>query len=311
MSRVVVASAYGGPEVLEVIDEPVPEPGEGQARIAVRAAGVNPIDHKLYSGMFGNDPAGLPVRLGFEAAGVVDAVGPGVTSVAVGDEVIGHPLSGAYAEYVTADVAKLVAKPASLSWAEAGGLLLVAVTAAHALTATAVGAGDTVLIHGAAGGVGLSAVQQAVIAGARVIGTASARNHDQLRELGAEPVEYGPGLADRVRALAPNGVDAALDLVGSDEALDVSLQLVADRDRIATIANFLAAGPAGIKALGGGPGADPGTEIRAAARAVVTNWAGEGRLQVFVAETFALDDAAAAHELVRSGHVSGKVVLVP
>lgn len=311
MSRVVIASAYGGPEVLQVIDEPVPEPGEGQVRIAVRAAGVNPIDYKLYGGMFGDDPSRLPMRLGFEAAGVVDAVGPGVTSIAVGDEVIGHQLAGAYAEHVVADVSTFVPKPGSLNWEQAGGLLLVAVTAAHALTATAVEEGDTVLIHGAAGGVGLSAVQQAVIAGARVIGTASPRNHEQLRELGAEPVEYGDGLADRVRALAPNGVDAALDLVGSDEALEVSLELVSDRDRIATIANFMAAGSAGIKALGGGPGADPGTEIRAAARAEVAKWAGEGRLKVFVAESFPLDDAAAAHELVRSGHVSGKVVLVP
>lgn len=311
MNRVVVATAYGGPEVLQVVDEEVPEPGEGQVRIVVKAAGVNPIDFKVYSGLMGADPARLPMRLGFEAAGVVDAVGPGVTSFGVGDEVIAHPVGGAYAEHLVADADKLVAKPAALSWPQAGGLLLTGVTAAHLLVATSVGEGDTVLIHGAAGGVGLSAVQQAVIAGAHVIGTASMRNHDQLRELGAEPVEYGDGLADRVRRLAPTGIDAALDAVGSAEALEVSLELVANRDRIATIANFAGASTAGIRALGGGPGADPGTAIRAAARPELARFAGEGRLKVFVARTFGLDDVAAAHELLRGGHVSGKVVVVP
>jgi NADPH:quinone reductase-like Zn-dependent oxidoreductase len=310
MSRVVIAPAYGGPEVLQVIDETPAEPGEGQVRIAVRAAGVNPYDFKMYSGSIGDDPAALPMRLGFEAAGVVDAVGPGVAGVAVGDEVIAHPVSGAYADYIIAGADNVFAKPASLGWPEAAGLMLVGVTAAHALVATSVSAGDTVLVHAAAGGVGLSAVQQAVIAGARVIGTAKASSHDRLRELGVEPVEYGEGLADRVRALAPDGVDAALDLVGSDEALEVSLELVADRDRIVTIANFMGAQEAGIKSIGGGPGADPGTDIRAAARARVVEWAGAGRLKVFVSQTFSLDDAAAAHEFVRDGRASGKVALL-
>jgi len=144
-----------------------------------------------------------------------------------------------------------------------------------------------------------------------MIGTAKPDGHERLRELGAEPVEYGEGLADRVRALAPDGVDAALDLVGSDEAMQVSRELVSDRDRIVTIANFMGAQEAGIKAIGGGPGADPGTEIRNAARSRLVDWAADGRLKVFVAKEFSLDDAAAAHEFVRGGHASGKVVLVP
>lgn len=311
MSKVVVAPAYGGPEVLRVTDEEVPAPGAGQVRIAVKAAGVNPYDFKMYSGLIGDDPAALPMHLGFEAAGVIDAVGADVTSVAVGDEVVAYGVSGAYAEQVLANAGDVFPKPATLGWEEAAGLLLVGVTAAHALVAASVQPGDTVLIHGAAGGVGLSAVQQAVAAGARVIGTARADNHERLRDLGAEPVEYGDGLAGRVRAMAPDGIDAALDLVGSDEALDVSLELVPDHDRIVTIANFAGAQRTGIKALGGGPGADPGTEIRNAARAGLVAAAGAGKLKVFVSETFPLNDAAAAHEFVRSGRASGKVVLVP
>ena len=184
-------------------------------------------------------------------------------------------------------------------------------TAAHALAAAGVGAGDVVLVHGASGGVGQMAVQLGVARGARVIGTASPANHDLLRELGAEPVAYGDGLADRVRALAPEGVDAALDLVGSDEALAVSLELVGDRDRIATIANFTDGPAAGIKVLGGGPGADPGTEVRQAARGELVELAGSGALRVTVAATYPLEEVADAHRLSESGRAAGKIVLLP
>src|SRR5258708_18084919 len=164
--------------------------------------------------------------------------------------------------------------------------MLTGATDWHCLVATAVGDGDTVLIHGGAGGVGVMAVQLAAERGATVIATASPARHEFLRELGAVPVAYGPGLADRVRAAAPDGIDAALDLIGTDEAVDVSLELVPDRARIATIAAFGRAGQAGIKALGGGPGADPGNEIRSAARPEPARLASQGRLRGFVLQTF-------------------------
>ncbi|MFJ9903314.1 zinc-binding alcohol dehydrogenase family protein [Streptomyces sp. NPDC101152] len=310
-----MASAYGGPEVLSVIEVDVPEPGPGEVRVAVRAAGVNPFDYKVYSGAFGADPARLPLRLGGEAAGVVTAVGAGATGpagpVEVGDEVIVHRAPGAYVSDLVVPASAVVPKPAELSWEEAGGLMAAGATAVHVLEAIGLGKGDTVLIHGAAGGVGLVAVQLAVARGATVVGTASEAKHELLRDLGAVPITYGPGLADRVRAAAPEGIDAAADLVGTDEAVDVSVDLVADRARIATIAGFERGARAGIKLLGGSPGADPGTQIRAAARLELTAAAEAGRLRILVAGSYPLREAAAAHREIMSGHTTGKIVLVP
>ncbi len=310
MTRVVLATAYGGPEVLAVVDRPGADPGPGQARVEVRAAGVNPADWKSYTGAFGTDPAALPRRLGFEVSGVVTAVGPDV-DLAVGDEVIGFRVSGGYAAELVVRASALVPKPASLGWEQAAGLMLTGATAVHALTATGVAEGDTVLVHGAAGGVGLMAVQLAALRGARVIGTVGGDGADLVRRLGAEPVRYGDGLAGRVRELAPDGVAAALDLVGTDQAVDVSLELVADRQRIATIAAFDRAGSEGIRALGSGPGADPGTELRDAARPELAEAAGADRLEVVVAATFPLEEVAAAHRQGMAGHTHGKLVLVP
>lgn len=185
------------------------------------------------------------------------------------------------------------------------------VTAVHILEAIGVSKGESVLIHGAAGGVGLVAVQLAAARGATVLGTASLAKHDLLRELGATPIAYGPGLADRVRAAAPQGVDAAADLVGTDEAVDVSVDLVADRSRITTIAGFGRGAQAGIKLLGSGPGADPGTEVRAAARLQLTEAAEEGRLRILIAGSYRFEQVAAAHRQIMSGRTSGKIVLVP
>jgi NADPH:quinone reductase-like Zn-dependent oxidoreductase len=314
VASVVIAAGYGGPEVLTVAEAPVPGPGPGEVRIEVRAAGVNPIDYKSYSGAFGRDPSRLPMRLGSEAAGVVTAVGPDAVGpagpVAVGGEVIAYRAPGAYASELVVPAEAVVPKPASLDWAQASGLLLTGATAWHALAVTSVGAGDTVLIHGAAGGVGAMAVQPAVIRGANVVATASPVRHDFLRELGAIPVTYGPGLAERVRAAAPGGVDAALDLIGTGEAMEVSLALVPDRARVVTIAAFAKGLEAGIKVIGGAPGADPGTEIRNAARLDLARLAGEGKLKVFVMQTFPLAQAAEAHRAIMSGHASGKIALV-
>ena len=306
--RRVVAAGYGGPEQLQVVAHDPGEPGPGQARVSVRAAGVNPTDVKGYRGP--GDQSRLPLELGYEAAGVVTAVGEGA-EVSVGDEVIAFRTHGAYASDLVVDVAALTPKPASVGWAEAGGLMLTGATAWHTMVATDVRTGDTVLVHGGSGGVGLPAVQLARLRGARVLATASAANHDLLRELGAEPVAYGDGLADRVRGLAPDGIDVAIDLVGTDEAMDVSLALVEDRSRVATIANFARGPQEGVKLLGGGPGADPGNDVRDAARAELARLAGEGALRVVVAATYPLADAAEAHRQIATGHTTGKLVLLP
>jgi NADPH:quinone reductase-like Zn-dependent oxidoreductase len=315
MTATVVASAFGGPEVLLVIDEPTGLPGPGQVLLDVRAAGVNPVDYKVYSGAFGTDPARLPIRLGLEAAGVVSAVGAGAEGTAgpvrVGDDVIVYPVQGAYAGQVVVAASSVVPKPPSLSFEQAAGLLLAGATAVHALTAVGVGRGDTLAVHGAAGGVGIMAVQLAVDAGARVIGGAAADSRACLRELGAEPVAYGDGLVERIRALAPNGVDAAIDLVGTDEAVDASAALVADRSRLASIASFQRGAALGFKLLGAGPGADPGTAIRAAARFELVRQVEAGKLRVRVAGTYPLREAAAAHRELLSGHTHGKLVLIP
>jgi NADPH:quinone reductase len=229
----------------------------------------------------------------------------------VGDEVIAYRAPGAYAAELVVPAQAVVPKPAALDWAQASGLMVAGVTAWHALTATDVHAGDTALIHGASGGVGLMAVQLAAGRGASVVATASPARHDFLRELGATPVAYGPGLAGRVRAAAPDGIDAVLDLVGTDEAMEVSLALVADRARIVTIANPAKGLKAGIKVIGGAPGADPGTEIRNAARLDLARLAGEGKLKVFVTQTFPLAEAAAAHRAIMTGHATGKIALLP
>jgi NADPH:quinone reductase-like Zn-dependent oxidoreductase len=315
VSTTVVATAYGGPEVLAVVDEAVGLPDRDEVRVEVRAIGVNPVDYKLYSGAFGSDPSRLPLHLGSEAAGVVteageDATGP-AGPIRSGDEVILYRIQGAYAAEVVAPGSSVVPKPPTLSFEEAGGLMLTGCTAVHALKVTGVGRGDTVLIHGASGGVGLMAVQLAVDAGGRVIGTAGEASHAFLRELGAVPVTYGEGLLDRVRHLAPDGVDAAIDTVGSDEAIDTSIALVPDRDRIVTIAAAGRGFELGLRVIGGAPGADPGTEIRAAARLELTQLVEQGQLRVPVAGTYPLAAAAAAHRESAAGHTHGKIVLIP
>jgi NADPH:quinone reductase len=315
MTRAVVATAFGGPEVLAVIETPVRPPGPGEVQISVRAAGTNPVDYKVYSGNMGRDQARLPMRLGSEAAGVVTGVSDGAEGpggpIRAGDEVVAYRIAGAYADDVTVPVSSVIAKPSTLSFEEASGMMLTGVTAAHALAVTQVDAGETVLVHGASGGVGLMAIQLAADAGARVIGTASQDSHGLLREFGAEPVVYGAGLEERVRALAPGGVDVAVDCAGGDEALDTSLALVADRGRIVTIVASRRAFEAGIKVIGGAPGADPGTEIRAAARLELARLAEDGKLRVVVAATYPLAEAAAAHRALATGHAHGKIVLVP
>lgn len=313
MTRVAVATAFGGPEVVQIIDEALAKPAAGQVLIEVKAIGVNPIDYKLYSGAFGKDESTLPIRLGSEASGVVAAIGNTANGpagpISVGDEVIVTGFKGAYAEKLLVPADAVVPKPTTLGWEEAAGFLLVAGTSYDALEVTHVSEGDTVLVHGAAGGVGSIVVQQAKARGARVIATARAVNHDALRAYGVEPVEYGDGLLDRVKELAPNGVDVAVDTVGTDEAVDVSLALVADKSRIVTIAAFGRAAEEGFLSVGGGN--PESAKRRKEARLALVDAANAGEITVPVAKTFPLADVAKAHEELQAQHPRGKFILIP
>ncbi|HJD81287.1 NADP-dependent oxidoreductase [Kitasatospora aureofaciens] len=299
--KAVTVPGPGGPEVLRVTEVPGPEPGAGEVRVRVYAAGVQPVDLAIREGF---RPPGMtaepPFVLGNEFAGVVDRLGPGVDGRRVGDQVLGFRLLGCQAELVAVDAAQLVAKPAGMPWEQAGALSASGQTAHLALTLLGVGPGDTVLVHGAAGGVGTVAVQLARAWGATVIGTASERNHDYLRELGAVPVTYGEGLVERVRAVAPQGVDAAFDAAGRG-ALAASVELVADRDRIGTVVDYPEAERLGVRGLRG-----PRTAERLAE--LVRLWEAGG-LGLEIAETLPLEKAEEAHRLVATGHVRGKVVL--
>lgn len=295
--RAIQFDRYGPPAVLHPAEVPEPAPGPGEVRVRVRAAGVNPFDTKLRSGLFAAGPApAAPVIPGLEAAGVVDAVGAGVAGVAAGDEVFGHA-KAAYAE--AALLRTWARRPAGLGWAGAAGLPVAVATATRVLGELDLPAGRVLLVHGAAGGVGQAAVQLARQAGLRVVGTAGERNHDLLRGLGVEPVAYGPGLTDRVSAILPDGVDGVLDAAGSQ--LDDLLALAGGPGSIVTIANY-GAGERGVRVSRGG-GDD------AAALAAVVPLVEAGRFRLRVAATFPLEEAAAAHELSESRTAAGKIVL--
>ena len=315
MSRQVIAPRYGDPEVLEVLERQVAPPSAGRVLIRMRAAGVNPADAKQIAGRFGDDPAKLPLRPGSEVAGVVTAVGADAVGsggpIEVGQEVVAYRVVGGWADEVIAKAENVFPKPAPLSFPAAANLLLAGTTAAHLVDAVGVRDGDVVVVHGASGGVGTLAVQLARIAGARVLGTTSDRNAHLVRRLGAEPVRYGEGLTERLRALAPGGVDAALDCVGTDEAVSASLALLDDPRRLATLVAFAPVLAAGGKALGAGPGADPGTDFRNAARGRLIALAEDGRIEVPIAATVPLVQAADALGTLARDHPGGKLALVP
>jgi NADPH:quinone reductase-like Zn-dependent oxidoreductase len=298
----VIYAEYGGPDVLHVAEVEERTAGPGQVGIAVRAAGVNPIDFKQRSGALAEFmPLELPVIDGREAAGVVDEVGKGADAM-IGDEVLGFAVGGAAGEFAVLD--DFVPKPRAASWEESAALPVAAETSARVFNALGgLSAGQTIVINGAAGGVGAVAVQLAVARGARVIGTASERNHEFLRSLGAEPTTYGDGMAERIRALAPDGVDLAFDTAGRDGIPDL-IELTGDPARVATIAGFQAA-ELGIKVTGGSEGRalEGLTEATALIEA--------GRLKVPIERTFKFAEAPAAHRLIEEGHVRGKLVLVP
>ncbi len=297
-------SAYGDPEVLEVIEVGSPEPGPHQVRVRVRAAGIQPFDCLFRSGQAQAwMPARFPQRLGNEFAGVIDAVGTDVGEYQPGDEVLGWAMLASHAEHVVAGETEFVPKPQAMPWIEAGALSASGQTAATALRRLGIDAGDTVLIHAAAGGVGSFAVQIALARGARVIGTASVRNHDYLRSLGATPITYGDGLLERVKSASPAGVDVALDASGTLEALNVSLEIVADKDRIGTVAYQPAAERLGVRRLG--------TDRSISQLGELTALYTAGKLRISIQDTYPLERAAEAHRAVETGHVRGKIVLIP
>jgi NADPH:quinone reductase-like Zn-dependent oxidoreductase len=289
---------FGGPEVLEVGELPDPHPGPGQVRIAVRAVGVNPIDWKMRSGMMGGD---LPQTTGREAAGVVDELGDGVEDVAPGDRVFGFVAGAGAAELAL--LAEYAPIPASLDFAAAAALPVAVETATRTLDLLEVGQDTILLINGAAGAVGSSAVQLARLRGARVIGTASPANHDYLRSLGAEPTTYGDRMTDEVRELAPGGVDAALDAAGG--ALPTLVELSGGPDRVVTIADYAGAQETGAQFSGG-----MGTQRAIHALRDIGPLIESSRFSLPVAQTFPLEKIADAHALSQEGHVRGKLVLL-
>jgi NADPH2:quinone reductase len=310
MARRWIATRPGDLSVFVFEEYDPPPPQQGEVTIEVRAAGMNPADVKHVAR---GNAADFPHAIGYEAAGVVSAVGAdteiGSGSVAVGDEVLAFRIKGGWATELTVPARDVFAKPASLPFGEAANLLLAGCTASEMLHVTEVGEGDTILVHGASGAVGVSVLQQAALLGAQVIGTASEGSFDVVTRFGGVPVTYGDGLEQRVCEAAPDGVVAALDCVGTDEAVDVSLTLVADRDRIVTIAAQARAKADGITALGGAM--PTSLAYRDAVRPDLVRLAGEGRLVVPIARTFPLADAMAAAELLISQHPGGKLVLEP
>ena len=292
-------SQFGGPEVLEIVDFPDPHPGPGQVRISVRAAGVSPSDAKKRQGLMDED---LPQTLGYEAAGVVDELGAGVTDAAVGDRVFGFSAEGA-AQAELAVLSWYAPVPPSLGFAGAAALPAAVETATRALDQLGVGSGTALLINGASGSVGSAAVQLAVARGARVTGTASPARHAYLRSLGAEPVAYGAGLAGRVRALAPGGVDAALDVAGSG-VLPELIELAGGPGHVVTIADFAGAREHGVRFSSG----DAGRAVHALGE--IGELIESGRFSLPVAQTFPLAEVAEAHRVSEQGHVRGKLVLL-
>lgn len=300
--RAAAFSSFGPPDVLHVMEFDDPQAGPGQVRVRVKSAGIQPFDCAIRSS--GWAPPGLTVNfpqiLGNEFAGVIDQVGEGITDFSVGNEVLGWALMACYAEYVVVRVDQIVQKPLKMSWEDAGVITASGQTAHTALQELGVGKGDTVLIHAAAGGVGTFAVQLAKAWGATVIGTASERNHDYLRSLGAIPVTYGDGLVDRVRALSPKVVDVAFDAAG-DDALRASVELVKNKNRIGTIVAFDLAEELGIRPIRSQRSTNRLSEL-------VDLYIQE-KLKVHVRNTFPLDQVANAHREVETGHGCGKVVL--
>lgn len=314
MARAIVYTEIGSPDVLHLTEIPDPVPGHGEVVVRIEAAGVNPIDAKIRGGKRPSPPPTEPRPVGFDGAGVVTEIGPGVDGFGVGDRVAIRDAHGTYASAIALSPDHLAALPDSVTAAEGAGIGIPAGTAYQALRSLEVSEGDVLLVHAGSGAVGQAAVQFAVDWGVTVIATASPARHAQLRELGAIPVAYGDGLQERVEAAAPDGVTVALDCAGTDEAIEVSLALVPDHDRIATIVRGPDAASFGIRAFSGGsptPLTAQEQEWRAEALPETIALLASGDFVIELGPQLPLAEAAQAHVLVESGAASGKIVLIP
>jgi NADPH2:quinone reductase len=313
MPTAIAYTEFGGPEVLRALEIDEPTPLAGQLLIRVEAAGVNPIDAKLRSGARASAPIEEPRRVGSDGAGVVAGVGDGVDGFRVGDAVVFSGARGAYATHISVDATRVHSRPPQVSAAQGAALGIPVGTAYQTLRSLSVGPGDTLLLHAGSGAVGQAAIQLAVLWGSTVIATTSDRRADVVRSLGATPVAYGDGLADRVRELAPGGVTVAIDAAGTDEALQTSIDLVPDKRRIATLVRGRDASALGIRAFSGGS-PEPLTPQQLAWRdeavPVVLALIAAGRFAVDLGPELPLAEAAEAHRLVERG-TDGKITLIP
>ncbi|HMD44604.1 MAG TPA: NADP-dependent oxidoreductase [Acidimicrobiales bacterium] len=306
MARAVRFDHYGDRDVLYVADVDVPDPPAGEVVVEMRAAGINPGEVSIRTGALDAAfPATFPSGEGSDLAGVVSSVGDGVTEFAVGDEVLGWSWRrSSHADYVAVPVTQLIGKPPGLSWEVAGSLYVVGCTAYAAVRAVGAGPDDTVAVSAAAGGVGTVVVQLQALKGATVLGIASAANHPWLSDHGVIPVAYGEGLADRLRAAAPNGIDAFIDLFGP-EYVQLALDLGVAPDRIETIISRDKAQEVGAKVEGSGD---------ASTTAVLTEMAelvASGKIEIPIAAVYPLEQVRQAYAQLEERHTHGKIVLIP
>jgi NADPH:quinone reductase-like Zn-dependent oxidoreductase len=306
MPRVVRFDKYGGLDVLQVVEVDRPIPGPGKVLVRVKAAGINPGEASIRRGLFAQRwPSTFPSGQGSDLAGVVEEVGPGVTNVAVGDEVIGFTNDrSSQAELVLVDSGNLVPRPPNVSWEQAGALFVAGTTAYAAVRSVALTAGDTVVISGAAGGVGSLAVQLARNAGAKVIGLAGDANQKWLTDHGVIPVTYGDGVEDRIRAASGGKVDAFVDTFGGGY-VELALKLGVALNRIDTIIDFAAAAKYGVKTEGNHEGAT--AQVLAQLAALLA----AGRLEIPIAKVYPLADVRDAYRDLEQRHTRGKIVLEP
>ena len=306
MPQAVRFDEYGGIDVLHVADVDRPSLGPGQVLVRVKAAGINPGEAAIHEGMFDSImPATFPSGQGSDLAGVVEEIGEGVDNFAVGDEVIGFVNTrSSQAELVVVEAGDLTPRPSNVPWEQAGALFVVGATAYAAVRAVSAGEGDTLVVSGAAGGVGSIAVQLAKNAGAEVIGLSSEANHEWLRSHGVIPVLYGEGQAERIREASSGEVDAFIDTFGSGY-VELALELVVRPERINTIIDFAAVEEHGVKAEGNAEGAS--ADVMAELAGMIS----EGNLEVPIARVYPLAEVQDAYRELEQRHIRGKIVLQP
>ncbi|MPY09736.1 NADP-dependent oxidoreductase [Arthrobacter sp. KR32] len=301
--RALVLDGFGDEDAFSLREVPMPVAGPGEVRIRVHAIGINPLETKIRRGWMAEVmPITFPAVIGSELAGVVDSVGDGVAGFEVGDRVAGFAATGSYAEYALSRVDAVALVPANLSLEDAVTIPTGAETTRRAIAPLRIAAGETVVVNGAAGGVGSMAVQLLVADGVTVIGTAGEANHEYLRSLGAVPVAYGDGVVERIRAAAPQGVDAVFDVAGQG-FIPAAIELVGGPDRIITISDFTAPG-LGVAVAAGDP-----TRLTADGFADALDLAAQGVLSTPIAATFAFAALPDAHRLSEGGHLRGKIVV--